>query len=957
MSLSHTGDSQVIAQAKATRAYITRALLSLISAALLLRLGGMVNQIVVSATFGAGAEMDAYFVAAAFPLLLVQLLSSAIEAAVIPIYSRERLHASQQDVARLFSTLLNGLLLLAPVLAGLLLLLRGPLVHFSAPGLDTENTAQALLLTPLLYLAVPLSLLIGLLECVLNAEGQFGWPAYAGLLVPLTTAILTMLGGHTYGIQMLCLGTLMGTLFQLLMVIVRVYRSRLPYQFVLDLRHPGLAPIARALWPLVLGALLSQGSPLVDQVVASLLPTGSISALNYALKLVSLFSGIIFVSSGRALLPYLARLASSGEPTYQAFKATLRLALQGMTLLVLLLSLLTALLARPLIEVLFQHGSFSASDTTSTVKMLDGFLVGLVPMALSFLLSRALNALGETLIPMRVALVCIAANAGFDALFAYFWQGMGIALATSAVYALSCVILLSALHRRIGNLHLLAAPLELHSLLRQCAHGWERFNEWLKNEQARLRQGLLAACLTLGVLALGTLATVRNAFMTLRACAGLLVVCCFVRYPYCLLLAWACLPVFLGSTLPVFNGNHLDTLLLAPLLFFQIALPWPRIVRAMPALLWLLLYLVWVLAGIRLSPLSTSAFLTLWLTMLSYVALAALTITLVTTHKRLLLVIDTLLFTAMVAAGVGLAGFLTHQGGELDPQTGLFRTTGFFTQATTLALYLSVLLPLALYRCFSLAGSRKLAGIAITLSLLLTILLTFTRSAIISVALEALIMAFALPMPRQRASTLGGLAILYISLTLVSWSGSSSLLARFFAGDAGTLNGRVYLWQALLLHFQVTQWQGYGLEASDTLLTYLRVGNLGQGVIGTAPHSLFLGTLYDHGGIGLGLLLAVFGSSGYALLRGWRRYRGERRLLCAAVLASWVGLFLQSLTSRDLWIQAVGTPFWMVAALPFVSVWSLSLPASTADAQKQAVDPPTGERVTPDIHTRLERLG
>src|SRR5690348_16306778 len=73
----------IAVQLQTANRHIWRALLSLISAALLLRLGGMVNQVVISAKFGAGSAMDAYFVAAAFPLLLVQLISSAIEAAVI----------------------------------------------------------------------------------------------------------------------------------------------------------------------------------------------------------------------------------------------------------------------------------------------------------------------------------------------------------------------------------------------------------------------------------------------------------------------------------------------------------------------------------------------------------------------------------------------------------------------------------------------------------------------------------------------------------------------------------------------------------------------------------------------------------------------------------------------------------------------------------------------------------
>ena len=185
-------------------------------------------------------------------------------------------------------------------------------------------------------------------------------------------------------------------------------------------------------------------------------------------------------------------------------------------------------------------------------------------------------------------------------------------------------------------------------------------------------------------------------------------------------------------------------------------------------------------------------------------------------------------------------------------------------------------------------------------------------------------MALSLPGHRQRIGVTGTLVGFGGLAIIMGWSGNLPLLARFFQGDVTTLNGRTYLWQALLSRFQVTQWFGNGLEASDTLLTYLRVGNLGQGVIGEAPHNLFLGTLYDHGVIGLGLLLGVFLALGWSLLVGIRRSSGERRMLYASALAALVSMLLQSLASRDIWVQAVGISFWIMVALPSAFVWSQS---------------------------------
>lgn len=946
-----TPERLVAIQAKAANGRVLRALLSLVSAALLLRVGGMVNQVVVSASFGAGPAMDAYFAAVAFPLLLVQLLGSALEAAIIPVYSRLRIHSAEETASRLLSTLVNGLLLGALLLTIVLLALRQSLVFLLAPGFDEMRLSQAVALTPLLYLVVPLSLLVSLLECLLNAEGQFGWPAYAGLLVPLTTAFLVLIVGRSSGIIILCFGALVGTVLQLAVVVVRAKLARIRYRLILDVHHPDLRAILSSAWPVLVGAFIIQGSPLIDQIFASTLPTGSVSALNYALKLVSVFIGVLFVSVGRAVFPYLARQAALHEPDYRTLKSTLHLYVWGTVCCSFVLSLLLLFLGQPLIQLLFQHGAFSAFETQKTAIILSGFAPGLVPMALGFLLSRTFNALGETRIPMYMALVNIGANAFFDALFAHFWQGLGIALATSAVSWLSSLLLLALLSRRIGSFQVWRVPPEIRACVAYMKHSRTEKSHASSERWFRryfyadsLRQGLCYIALMLLALLTGAIATTHNALVTLRAGIGALLVLCFLRYPFILVLIWASFNVCIGSSLALFNGNNLDTLLILPLLGLLVVLPWKEMIRRMPGVVWLALFLGWVFIGIGVSPLDTTAFLILWLTMLASIGTAILTIALVTTRQRFLVLVSVLLATAFLVALYGLYGFVTHQRGEVDADTLLFRITSLFTQATTFAFYLSSLLPLAFYGCLSTRGVWRLVNMLVLLCLLAALLLTFTRSASIGAFLQALIMALCLPTRRTRALIVGGLIFFFGGAFYLAWSGHLPLLARFFQGDSATLNGRVYLWLALLSNFQVTCWLGQGLQSSDRLLAYLRVGNAGQGVIGTAPHSLFLGTLYDHGVIGLFLLTMAFLTLGSCLFRGIWKYKGERRMLYAVALASLVSILIQSLGSRDLWIQSAGVSFWIVLALPLARCWpdnEVSVPKTRrSDGWLNARSPP-----------------
>src|SRR5690349_7452292 len=106
-----TSAALMAVRVKAANKHIFRALLSLASATLLIRVVGLVQQIIITRQFGQTADMDAYYIASSIPVLLAPMLSGAIESAVIPVYMKIRTQGSSEEASRLFSTLFNILLL------------------------------------------------------------------------------------------------------------------------------------------------------------------------------------------------------------------------------------------------------------------------------------------------------------------------------------------------------------------------------------------------------------------------------------------------------------------------------------------------------------------------------------------------------------------------------------------------------------------------------------------------------------------------------------------------------------------------------------------------------------------------------------------------------------------------------------------------------------------------------
>ncbi|HZS78650.1 MAG TPA: murein biosynthesis integral membrane protein MurJ [Ktedonobacteraceae bacterium] len=910
---------------KSANKYIFRALLSLASANLLIRVAGMLNQIVVTYRFGQSAMMDSYFVASTIPTLLAQLLATALESSVIPVYARVRSSGGRERASILYSTLLNILIIGLIVLTVVLLLLRNQVVIFSATGLDPLRSQQAVDLTPYIFPVLFFMTINSFLECLLNSEGQFGWPAYAGILVPLTTASVVLLSAKTNGVVMLCIGTLLGQLVQLAVIIYRARKAKLVYRPVMDLRNTELHTILVIAWPALLAALISQASPLVDQIFASYLSSGSISTLNYSNKLLSVFTGVIIASVGRAMLPYLSRQAGLKDMT--AFKDTLRLYLWGIGLTTIALTAVMIVLAHPLVRILFQRGAFTSEDTTRTAITLTGFIIGLAPMALGFTISKAFSALGKTRLLMYVTIFSVFANALFDYILARVWQSFGIALATSFVYMCTLVMLLVMLRREVGALHLLTPPREILNFARRL--GIERQYNRLEEKYGRatkyrVQPRLQRFILILLVFAMGIAGTIINALYAVRAAFGSIIVLAFLRYPYVLFMAWILINAFIGSTLPFFNGNNFLSGLTIPTLLLLFYLPLKQAFKRMPGIAFFFIYLWWVFASIGISPLDLGSFLTIWTSFMDFVGIAVLAIFVLTTRQRLLRAIDAMLLVALFIALYGIEGYLTRQHGIADAAIpSLFRISSIFGNGpTTLALFLTIIIPLGIYRTTAArSGLWRLIYALTTLVLLAALALTFTRGAYISISLSIIVMIMLLPGRRIKAILLGTITAIGGMSFLLMAALNVPLLSRFFNQDIGTLNGRTYLWQAIIDHFDPTKILGNGLKASDALLTNLRVGN-GIGVIGTAAHNIFLENLYDHGIIGVTLLLLSFIALVISLLRKMRGASLDYRLLLAACMAAFINMLMQSLETNDIWNQGVAIYFWIVMALPFALCWT-----------------------------------
>jgi putative peptidoglycan lipid II flippase len=415
------------------------------------RVLGFVRDVLIAAVLGAGPMADAFFVAFKLPNLFRRLFAEgAFAAAFVPMFARvlegEGRAAARAFAEQAFAALLAALLvfvLAAEVAMPALMLLFAP-GFLAVPGKFELAVELARVTFPYLLFVSLVALLAG----ALNALGRFAAAAAAPILLNacLIAAVLAWPAFAGSPAHALALGVAAAGLLQFLWLYGSLGRAGL----WLRPRRPRLAPGVRLLFrrilPVALGAGVYQVNLVVDMMLASLLPSGSISYLFYADRVSQLPLGVIGVAVGTALLPTLSRQLKAGEAAPAA--ESQNRALEFSLLLALPAAAALIAIAEPVIGVLFERGAFGPGETKATAAALAAFAAGVPAFVLVKALAPGFFAREDTKTPVLISVACMAANVVLILALMGPFRHVGIALATSLTSWLNAGLLAWLLKRR-----------------------------------------------------------------------------------------------------------------------------------------------------------------------------------------------------------------------------------------------------------------------------------------------------------------------------------------------------------------------------------------------------------------------------------------------------------------------------------------------------------------------------
>ncbi|WP_245533153.1 murein biosynthesis integral membrane protein MurJ [Coprothermobacter platensis] len=477
------------------------------------RITGFLREIALASIYGLSGIRDAYNISQYIPNQLGSLLNASTSAGLIPLFMKLKHEKDEESAWTAANAILGTSALTLAVFSIVLSVVPQPFISLFAPGFLKESGSRFALAVYFLRFTAFSTLFIvmnGMLTGLSQTYKDFVPYMISAPIQNIIILIFILLAYFFFpqkSVLFLALGTMIGAAVFVLIPMVRILRKQPTYfkPFV-DFKNPYVRDFLVLSFPILLGSSVQYINVLVDQIMASFLPVGSIAALNYGNQLMTMVVGIFAASISAAYYPYIIEDFNNGA--YTDLNARVQKAFDLIQAIMIPSAVGLLILGFPLAKLLFQRGNFSIHDAQVTGKLVSGYGLGLFAAGLSMLYPRLYYTTGDTATPMKIASLGVVINVLLNYILAFPLKmgAFGLSISTSITIFVNVALYHYLLRGKIPHLS-----------LRPC------LTPMVKSVIASLLMGVITYTMY-KALPLRDLYTVLNVFISIAVYAALMVI-------------------------------------------------------------------------------------------------------------------------------------------------------------------------------------------------------------------------------------------------------------------------------------------------------------------------------------------------------------------------------------------------------------------------------------------------
>ena len=400
---------------------------------LLSRIVGFVRDIICASVFGAHFGFDAFLVAFKIPNFFRRLFAEgAFSQAFVPVLSEHYLTEPQENTLALIDKIF-GLLMFSTALVVLIVYQIAPMVIMVfAPGY-TDDPHIFHLTVSMLKITFPYLIfisLIAMVSAIYNCNQKFFLPAFSPIILSLCSIMASLFAKYNGGSTLyLAYGVFISGILQLSLLLFGMRRfQRLPKPKI-SFNDKSVRSILKLMGAALFGVSVVQLGLMIQTLLASYLPSGSISWLYYSERLLQLPLALIAIAVATVVLPSLSK--AHAEKNIELFNGNFEWAVNFITILSLPAAIGLLTLAKPILITLFLHGKFYISDVDNTCRSLSCLAFGLPGFMLIKVAVSGFYARKDIKTPVKIAIVSLAFDVFLSIIFMRYFAHAGLSLAVA----------------------------------------------------------------------------------------------------------------------------------------------------------------------------------------------------------------------------------------------------------------------------------------------------------------------------------------------------------------------------------------------------------------------------------------------------------------------------------------------------------------------------------------------
>lgn len=398
---------------------------------------GFGRESVIAYKFGVSSDFDVFLVIFVVPNMVASLFVYAIPHIIMPkLALNERLSDSAKYYQDFASYFLWPLTLFAGIVCLIYFILIPGIISLLLKDINGSNLYHAIIMARFLTVYIFFSLLFSILKTLYDAEKKFVLPAFATFSIHFFVILSVLFLANTINVFSLIIGLILGSIVQVLVILISLKRTDLLKYFSFKLRK--FDGLTASVILIVLIEFLGQTYTFIDRSFFASIPSGYISALNYAGLLYNLPVAIFAMTLGVVVFPNLNEAVISNNGLfnrifYSSVKKVLLISIPTMLFFIFFNVFI--------IKILFQRGQFDTSATDITASMLKYYAFGLPFIMIHVILVKVFLSLKKEFQLLMVSLFGVLVKYLSLLFFVNIKWYQGLAFSTPLVYFFSVVTL------------------------------------------------------------------------------------------------------------------------------------------------------------------------------------------------------------------------------------------------------------------------------------------------------------------------------------------------------------------------------------------------------------------------------------------------------------------------------------------------------------------------------------